>query len=135
VSDRLLRIGEIAAQAEVSTRTVDYYTSLGLIRPAARSGGNYRLYDPTVIDRIATIRQLEEHGVRLDDINAALTAAPGTGLPDLLKRIDDDLRTLRDIAGTAGPDDHGLLTAVAARAHALLTTALEIAGAVPPPPI
>jgi len=133
VSDRLLRIGEIAAQAEVSTRTVDYYTSLGLITPAARSGGNYRLYDPSVVDRIAMIRRLEDHGVKLDDINAALTASPSTGLPDLLKRIDEDLRTLREAAATAGPEDHGLLTAVAARAHALLTAALDIAGALPPP--
>lgn len=133
--ERLLRIGEVAAQAEVSTRTVDYYTSLGLIAPAARSGGNYRLYDPAVVDRIALIRRLEEHGVKLEDINTALAAAPSTALPELLKRIDDDLRSLREVAATAGPDDHGLLTAVAARAHALLTTALDIAAAIPPPPV
>ncbi|HEU4425554.1 MAG TPA: MerR family transcriptional regulator [Pilimelia sp.] len=135
MTERLLRIGEIAAQADVSTRTVDYYTTLGLISPAARTEGNYRLYDAAVIDRIATIRRLEEHGVRLDDIAAALTAAPATGLPDLLTRIDNDLRSLRDLAATTEPDAHGLLTAVAARAHALLTTALEIAGTMPVPPV
>ena len=135
MTERLLRIGELATQADVSTRTVDYYTTLGLISPAARSGGNYRLYDAAAVDRIATIRRLEEHGVRLDDIHAALTAAPATGLADLLKRIDTDLRALRDLAATAEPDAHGLLTAVTARAHALLTTALEIAAALPPPPI
>ena len=135
MSERLLRIGEIAAQADVSTRTVDYYTTLGLISPAARSGGNYRLYDSSVIDRIAMIRRLEEQGVRLENIAAALTTAPGTGLAELLNRIDDDLRLLHDVAASAGPDGHGLLTAVAARAHALITTALEIAGTLPLPPI
>jgi MerR family copper efflux transcriptional regulator len=133
VSDRLLRIGELAAQAEVSTRTVDYYTTLGLISPAARSGGNYRLYDSSVIDRIAVIRRLEEQGVRLENIAAALTTAPGTGLAELLNRIDGDLRLLHDVAASAGPDGQGLLTAVAARAHALITTALEIAGTLPLP--
>lgn len=135
MTERLLRIGEIAAHAEVSTRTVDYYTSLGLISPAARTEGNYRLYAPSVVDRIALIRRLEEQGVKLEDISTALTSAPGTGLPDLLLSIDADLRSLRDAAASAGPDDHGLLTIVTARAHALLTTALEIAGAMPPPPI
>ena len=41
---RLLRIGELANLAGVSTRTVDFYTGLGLIEPAERTAGNFRLY-------------------------------------------------------------------------------------------
>lgn len=127
----LLRIGEVAAKAAVSNRTVDYYTSLGLITPAARSGGNYRLYSADVVDRIALIRRLEAHGIGLDDIARATAGPSGPALTDLLHRIDTDLQALREVAATAGPATHGLLTATAARAHALITTAIEIAIASP----
>ena len=36
MTDVLLKIGELAARAQVSPRTVDYYTSLGLLSPAKK---------------------------------------------------------------------------------------------------
>ncbi|MGW5054579.1 helix-turn-helix domain-containing protein [Actinokineospora sp. NPDC004072] len=121
----LLRIGELAAQAGVTTRTVDHYTRLGLLSPAERSGGGYRLYRPLDVDRIAVIRQLEGHGVTLDDIAAAL-AAPGSGLPAALDRISSDLRALQAATDTASPAAHGLLTAITARIQGLINLALHI---------
>jgi DNA-binding transcriptional MerR regulator len=58
MTEQLLRIGELAARAGVSTRTVDFYTSLGLLSPAARTGGNFRLYAPDTVERIAIIPRL-----------------------------------------------------------------------------
>jgi DNA-binding transcriptional MerR regulator len=127
-----MRIGELAAAAGVSTRTVDYYTSLNLLIPAERTAGNFRLYDPAAVERIATIRQLESHGVPLDDIAQALNAPHVEDLTALLRRLDDDLHTLQEAAETAGPDAYGLLTATAARAHNLISTALEIAMGITP---
>src|SRR5262249_1686977 len=94
MSGDLLRIGELAAQAEVTTRTVDHYTRLGLLNPAERPSGNYRLYDPSEVDRIRLIRQLEAHGVSLDDIAVALST-PGTGLPEALDPLGHDLPALQ----------------------------------------
>lgn len=121
----LLRIGELAAQAGVTTRTVDHYTRLGLLVPAERSGGNYRLYRPADIDRITLIRELETHGISLKDIAAALTT-PGTGLPAALDRVAHDLSALQAAADTAAPEAHGLLTAITARVHSLINLALHI---------
>lgn len=123
--DQLMRIGQLAADAGVTTRTVDHYTRLGLLMPAERSGGGYRLYKPSDVDRIALIRELEAHGVSLEDIAAALTA-PGTGLPDALDRLTDDLHALQAVADTAAPGAHGLLTAITARVHSLVNLALHI---------
>lgn len=128
----LLRIGEVAAAAGVTPRTVDYYTGLNLLAPAERTAGNFRLYGPEAIERIAAIRKLEAHGVALEDIARALRSPHAEDLTALLGRIDNDLHTLRAAAETAGPDVHGLLTAAAARAHNLIVTALEIAMGVPP---
>jgi DNA-binding transcriptional MerR regulator len=128
----LMRIGELAAAAGVSSRTVDYYTSLNLLTPATRTPGNFRLYDPGAVERIAIIRQLESHGVPLDAIAAALSAPHAADLSALLRRLDDDVHTLQQAADTAGPDTYALLTTAAARAHNLITTALEIALGVTP---
>lgn len=131
MADTLLRIGELAAQAGVSTRTIDYYTNLGLLVPACRSGGNYRLYDPAAVERVGTIRQLESHGVSLDEIATALSTH-NADFPALLHRLDEDLRALREVAESTAPQAHGLLAAVTARAQSLITTALEISQHMPP---
>ncbi|WP_213457068.1 helix-turn-helix domain-containing protein [Rhizomonospora bruguierae] len=129
---RLLRIGEVAASAGVSTRTVDFYTGLGLIAPAGRTGGNYRLYDAAVVERIGAVRQLEAQGVPLEDIARAFANAQNADLAAHLARLDQDVHSLREVAETAGEEIAGLLAAVAARAHTLVTTAIEIATNMPP---
>jgi DNA-binding transcriptional MerR regulator len=133
VSEILLRIGEVAARAGVSPRTVDFYTSLGLLTPVGRSGGNYRLYQTNVVEQIASIRALEAHGVALQDIAAAMRHPDRGDLPALLDRLDDALHALQAAAGDGGEHAYGLLAAITARAHALISTALEITGGLPPP--
>jgi MerR family copper efflux transcriptional regulator len=133
ISQVLLRIGEVANQAGVSPRTVDFYTSLGLITPAARSNGNYRLYHPHVVEQIATIRTLEAHGVPLQDIAAAMRQPAGEDVRAKLDQLDDALHALQAAARDGGEHTHGLLAAITTRAHALITTALDITAALPPP--
>ncbi|PRX12592.1 MerR-like DNA binding protein [Actinoplanes italicus] len=121
-----MRIGELAAQAGVSTRTVDYYTQLGLLRTAERTGGGFRLYDPAAADTIATIRQLEDHGVSLQTIAAALNGAGDTDLTATLSDLAAGLEALRQAAANA-PHSQALLTLISARARALIDLALSIA--------
>lgn len=128
--ERLLRIGEFAARAEVSARTVDYYTGLGLLTPAERSGGNYRLYDPADVTRVHLIRRLEAQGLPLDEIAVALTAGPGD-IGAVLSRIDDDLKVLHAAAETAPAEIHGLLAVISARIHSLIAVALQIPPDIP----
>jgi MerR family copper efflux transcriptional regulator len=134
VSDGLLRIGEVASGAGVSTRTVDFYTSLGLIEPASRTGGNFRLYAADTVERVLTIRRLEAQGVRLDDIAQALSdGASRDGVAALMEQLNRDVQLLRDVADSTGLDVAGLLAAVTSRAHSLITLAIEIAQSMPPP--
>jgi len=65
---RLYRIGELARLAGVSARTIDYYTGLGLLKPAKRSKGNYRLYDDETLQRIRRIEQLKAQKFSLEEI-------------------------------------------------------------------
>ncbi len=57
---RLLRINEVAAEAGLTTRAVRYYEEIGLVEPAARSGGDYRLYDESDLERLLFIRSLRD---------------------------------------------------------------------------
>ncbi|MGM1061477.1 MerR family transcriptional regulator [Saccharothrix sp. Mg75] len=121
----LLRIGELAAHARVSIRTVDYYTGLGLLSPAQRTAGGYRLYERSDVDKIDLVRRLEVQGVPLEEIATALRTGQVDVAP-ILERIDEDLRALQAAADAASPELHGLLAAIATRAHSLLALALQI---------
>ncbi|MFC5405701.1 MerR family transcriptional regulator [Cohnella soli] len=65
---RLYRIGELSELAGISPRTIDYYTGLGLLAPAKRSTGNYRLYDDETLSRIHRIEQLKAQKFTLEEI-------------------------------------------------------------------
>ena len=57
---RLMRIQEAAAEVGLTPRSVRYYEELGLLRPAARSEGDYRLYDDTELERLRFIKGLRD---------------------------------------------------------------------------
>lgn len=125
MSESLVRIGELAARAGVSIRTVDYYTTLGLLAPAQRTASNYRLYRAGDVDRIHLVQRLEVHGLPLEDIAKAFAARPADTAA-VLGQIDTDLRALQEAADAASPEMHGLLTVIANRVHSLITIALQL---------
>ena len=125
MSEALLKIGELAARAGVSIRTVDYYTALGLISPAQRTASNYRLYSAADVDRIHLVQRLEVHGVPLEEISTALSTR-ASDVTAILDRIDTDLQTLQTAAEGASPEMQGLLAIIATRVHSLITIALQI---------
>jgi MerR family transcriptional regulator, repressor of the yfmOP operon len=57
---RLLRIQEVAAETGLTSRAIRYYEELGLLEPAARSDGAYRLYDASDLERLRFIRSLRD---------------------------------------------------------------------------
>ena len=59
-SGGLLRIQEVAAETGLTTRAIRYYEEIGLLEPAARSEGAYRLYDASDLDRLQFIRSLRD---------------------------------------------------------------------------
>jgi DNA-binding transcriptional MerR regulator len=69
----LLRINEVAAETGLTTRAIRYYEEIGLLAPAARSDGDYRLYDASDLDRLQFIRSLrDDAGFSLSQIGQLL---------------------------------------------------------------
>ena len=71
--ERLLRIHEVAAQTGLTPRSIRYYEEIGLLEPAARSEGAYRLYDADDVERLGAIRALrDDAGFTLAEIAQVL---------------------------------------------------------------
>jgi MerR family transcriptional regulator, repressor of the yfmOP operon len=69
----LLRIQEVAAETGLTPRSIRYYEEMGLLEPAGRSQGAYRLYDPSDLERLRYIRELrDEAGFSLAQIGQLL---------------------------------------------------------------
>ena len=69
----LLRIQEVSAALGLTTRTLRYYEELGLLKPAARSEGDYRLYDEDDLERLRFIKGLrDDAGFSLAEIGQLL---------------------------------------------------------------
>jgi DNA-binding transcriptional MerR regulator len=72
-STRLLRIHEAAELVGLTPRTIRYYEEVGLLEPAARSEGAYRLYDEDDLDRLRYIKAMrDDAGFSLAEIGLLL---------------------------------------------------------------
>ncbi|WP_423801429.1 MerR family transcriptional regulator [Neobacillus sp. SAB-20_R2A] len=65
------RIGELAERAMVSKRTIDYYTSIGLLK-ADRSESNYRIYTDESLHDLKFIEECKSLHYPLDEIKRKL---------------------------------------------------------------
>ena len=54
------QIGEAANRAGLTQRTLRYYEELGLLKPASRMEGGFRLYSPEDMERIEYIKNLRD---------------------------------------------------------------------------
>lgn len=112
---RLLRINEAASEVGLTPRAVRYYEELGLLKPAARSEGAYRLFDEDDLERLRFIRglrddagfSLAEIGRLLEDEEARVrnrlrfrettdATERRSIVTDALARVDRQIATLRE---------------------------------------
>jgi DNA-binding transcriptional MerR regulator len=71
--DRFLRIQEAADEIGLTTRAIRYYEEQGLLRPAGRSEGSYRLFDADDVERLRFIKGLrDDAGFSLAEIRQLL---------------------------------------------------------------
>ncbi len=67
-----MRIGELAEQTGISTKTARYYESIGLLPEPDRTPSGYRDYDETAIDRVRFVRDAQATGLTLSEISSVL---------------------------------------------------------------
>lgn len=74
VADELLKIGAVAQRSGVPVKTIRFYCDEGLLQPASRSEGRYRLFDQSVFTELALIRNLRAMDLPLSAIHGVLSA-------------------------------------------------------------
>ena len=91
---KLMRIGDLARRAGTTMRTIRYYEERGLIAPAGRTKGGFRLYQEEELRRLHLIRSLQLLDMPLDQVKAffderqrgKVAADIAPGLQDVLRR-------------------------------------------------
>jgi DNA-binding transcriptional MerR regulator len=89
-----MRIGELAALAGVTTRTVRHYHHLGLLPEPARRANGYREYGLRDAVALARVRRLTGLGLGLEEVRDVLAVGePDAGheLREVLEELDADL--------------------------------------------
>ena len=64
----MMQIGDLAARAGITTRTIRYYEELGIIEPDERTEGGFRLYSEDQLLRLNIVQELKGLGFDLDRI-------------------------------------------------------------------
>jgi DNA-binding transcriptional MerR regulator len=96
-SAELFTIGQLADRTGLAVRTIRFWSDVGLVTPAGRSAGGYRLYDAEAVARLDLVRTLRELGLGLDVVRAVLSQA--VTVADVAAThviaLDTEIRSLR----------------------------------------
>jgi DNA-binding transcriptional MerR regulator len=63
-----MRIGELARQLGINTKTIRYYEEIGLIPAAPRTSAGYRDYDDSDAARLTFVKTAQRLGLSLEEI-------------------------------------------------------------------
>lgn len=88
-----MKIGELAGLTDTPIETIRYYEREGLLPPAPRSGGNYRLYGEAHAERLSFIRHCRSLDMALDEVRVLLHVAdsPASRCDEVNTLLDEHL--------------------------------------------
>jgi MerR family copper efflux transcriptional regulator len=96
--ERLLQIGEVAERVGLSLRTVRYYEEVGLVTPASRSEGGFRLYSAADVERLQLLKRMKPLGLSLEEMRELADLIEHSDSPSTLRK--GELRRLVDSLGS-----------------------------------
>ena len=92
-------IGDLGKAFGLSRSTLIYYDKQGLLKPSARSAGNYRLYTEQDYQRLAKIMTYRDTGMSLQAIGDLLQHSGATNRVGVLEaqveQLNEDIARLR----------------------------------------
>ena len=71
-SAHLIRVGDLARETGKTVRAIHLYEEMGLLRPATRSSGGFRLYERGAVERVRWIGMLHGLGFSLSEMTDVL---------------------------------------------------------------
>lgn len=106
---KMLTIGDLARELDISTRTIRYYEERGLLSPQRTEGTQQRLYTPRDRVRLKLLLRARGLGFALDDIRELFEIYDATHderqqeerlrlmILERLRQIETQLRDLTDL--------------------------------------
>lgn len=67
-----MRIGELATEVGLTTKTIRYYESIGLLDEPARTPSGYRIYNSGAVERLRFVKEAQATGLSLAEIGSIL---------------------------------------------------------------
>jgi len=114
-----MNIGEAASRSGLPAKTIRYYESVGLIRPAARGCNGYRDYDERDVNLLRFVQRARAHGFTLLECrelldlyrdrgraSAEVKAVAGRRIDDIDRRIAE-LTSMRTVLSQLMDRCHG----------------------------
>jgi DNA-binding transcriptional MerR regulator len=98
---RYLRVGDLAREVGKTVRAIHLYEEMGLLKPAARTKGGFRLYRTDAAIRVRWIAKLQDMGFSLHQIQEVLRGwEESKSAPDAMGRVramyEEKLRETRE---------------------------------------
>jgi MerR family copper efflux transcriptional regulator len=134
VGNETLKIGELAEMANVTKRTVDYYTNLGLLK-AGRSASNYRYYSVGELERLRRIEGYKRENLSLEDIKeilkkdkeaASAIEAKGLQLKNKMDGLNEELQEFISLIEKDGKSELLLKKQISRESMALIQSLLVL---------
>ena len=98
--EKLYSIGQASNKADVSTRTLRHYETIGLIKPDLVKENGYRYYTEDTILLISIIKYLQFMNFSLDEIRDFIFNADYDDVSrtfnELIKRTSNDIKRLEE---------------------------------------
>ncbi|MBI1795874.1 MAG: MerR family transcriptional regulator [Candidatus Eisenbacteria bacterium] len=87
-TSQLLRVGDLARLTGKTVRAIHLYEELGLLQPATRSSGGFRLYGASAVERVRWIDLLHGAGFSLHEMSELLRSWWSADLgPEAMERL------------------------------------------------
>jgi MerR family transcriptional regulator, copper efflux regulator len=99
----LFQIGEVADRVGLSLRTIRYYEEVGLVAPASRTAGGFRLYSEANVGRLAILKGMKPLGFSLSEVRELMSLLDRTAGAEefLAKEIAEVVERLNDFSTKA----------------------------------
>lgn len=107
MGEKSLKIGEVSATSGLPVKTIRYYEEIGLLEPTVeRADSGYRIFDSTVLNRLAFIKRSQSLGLSLTEIKEILQVHDRGELPcgevrhhleAKVAAIDEQIRSLKTL--------------------------------------
>lgn len=93
-----MKIGELAKRSGCSVQTIRYYEKEGLLSSAARSEGNFRLYNNVSQERLMFIKRCRNLNLSLGEVKEilALSQDPGSACDQVNDMVEQHINHVEE---------------------------------------